>query len=194
MLTDTESRKSKKSLPSRSITAKTNRSWSDAQKLEAIQTYLTLGNLALTSRMLGIPEITLRVWKTSQWWKDTVAEIKSQEKVELSSKMKKLVGASLAVVEDRLINGDYQFDQKTGQTVRKPVNMKDAHKVAVDLQQRQEVLDKTTVETTAQDTTTEDKLLKLAEKFAELATKKIDQKVAEHNTIDVSDAVLKEEE
>lgn len=192
MLTDTESRKSKKSLPSRSITAKTNRSWSDAQKLEAIQTYLTLGNLALTSRMLGIPEITLRVWKTTEWWKDQVNEIKSQEKIELSAKMKKIVQASLAVVQDRLENGDFQFDQKTGQTVRKPVNMKDAHKVAVDLQQRQEVLDKTTVETTAQDTTTEDKLLKLAEKFAELATKKIDQKVAEHNTIDVSDAVVKE--
>lgn len=192
MLTDTESRKSKKSLPSRSITAKTNRSWSDAQKLEAIQTYLTLGNLALTSRMLGIPEITLRVWKTTEWWKDQVNEIKSQEKIELSAKMKKIVQASLAVVQDRLENGDFQFDQKTGQTVRKPVNMKDAHKVAVDLQQRQEVLDKTTVETTTQDTTTEDKLLKLAEKFAELATKKIDQKVAEHNTIDVSDAVVKE--
>lgn len=192
MLTDTESKKSKKSLPSRSITAKTNRSWSDAQKLEAIQTYLTLGNLALTSRMLGIPEITLRVWKTTEWWKDQVNEIKSQEKIELSTKMKKIVQASLAVVQDRLENGDFQFDQKTGQNVRKPVNMKDAHKVAVDLQQRQEVLDKVYVDEGRSDSSTEDKLLKLAEKFAELATKKIDQKVIEHRTVEAEDVVIKE--
>lgn len=194
MLSDAESKKNRKSVPIRSINAETNRSWSDAQKLEAIQSYLVLGNLALTSRLLGIPEITLRVWKTKDWWKDQVAELKAQEKFELSAKMKKIVNASLAVVEDRLEHGDFQFDQKTGQTVRKPVNMKDAHKVAVDLQQRQEMLEKVSVEETQQDTSVEDKLLKLAEKFADMATKKIDQKVSEHRTIDVSDAIVKETE
>lgn len=194
MLSDAESKKNRKSVPIRSINADTNRSWSDAQKLEAIQSYLVLGNLALTSRLLGIPEITLRVWKTKDWWKDQVAELKAQEKFELSAKMKKIVNASLAVVEDRLEHGDFQFDQKTGQTVRKPVNMKDAHKVAVDLQQRQEMLEKVSVEETQQDTSVEDKLLKLAEKFADMATKKIDQKVSEHRTIDVSDAIVKETE
>lgn len=194
MLSDAESKKNRKSVPIRSINADTNRSWSDAQKLEAIQSYLVLGNLALTSRLLGIPEITLRVWKTKDWWKDQVAELKAQEKFELSAKMKKIVNASLAVVEDRLEHGDFQFDQKTGQTVRKPVNMKDAHKVAVDLQQRQEMLEKVSTEETQQDTSVEDKLLKLAEKFADMATKKIDQKVSEHRTIDVSDAIVKETE
>lgn len=194
MLSDAESKKNRKSVPIRSINADTNRSWSDAQKLEAIQSYLVLGNLALTSRLLGIPEITLRVWKTKDWWKDQVAELKAQEKFELSAKMKKIVNASLAVVEDRLEHGDFQFDQKTGQTVRKPVNMKDAHKVAVDLQQRQEMLEKISTEEIQQDSSVEDKLLKLAEKFADMATKKIDQKVSEHRTIDVSDAVVKETE
>lgn len=194
MLSDAESKKGRKSVPSRSIAAETNRSWSDAQKLEAIQSYLVLGNLALTSRLLGIPEVTLRVWKTKDWWKDQVAELKAQEKFELSAKMKKIVNASLAVVEDRLENGDFQFDQKTGQTVRKPVNMKDAHKVAVDLQQRQEMLEKTAIEEVQQDSSVEDKLLKLAEKFADMATKKIDQRVSEHRTIDVSDAIVKETE
>lgn len=194
MLSDAESKKNRKSVPIRSINADTNRSWSDAQKLEAIQSYLVLGNLALTSRLLGIPEITLRVWKTKDWWKDQVAELKAQEKFELSAKMKKIVNASLAVVEDRLEHGDFQFDQKTGQTVRKPVNMKDAHKVAVDLQQRQEMLEKISTDEIQQDSSVEDKLLKLAEKFADMATKKIDQKVSEHRTVDVSDAVVKETE
>lgn len=185
MLSDSIHRKHVKSKPIRALDAKTNRTWSDKQKIEAVQSHMLLGNLALVSRVLGIPEVTLRVWKRSQWWHDAVAELRSQRRIELSSKMQKIVDASLSVVEDRLLNGDYQFDQKTGEVVRKPVNMKDAHKVAVDLQERQEALEK--MERPELDTTedrVEDKLLKLAEKFAEMATKKIEQKQLDERTID----------
>lgn len=193
MLSDTPSMKNRKRNQDRSILAKTNKSWSDNQKMEAVQSYLLLGNLAMTGRILGIPEITLRVWKRSEWWKDAVAEIKSQEKVELSGKMKKLLDASLSVVEDRLINGDYQFDQKTGQVVRKPVNMKDAHKVAMDMQERQEMLDKALVEKEdTSDSGIESRLLKLAEQFAEMASKKIQQKVDDSRTIEAVDVDVKE--
>ena len=188
MLSDSPSKQSKKSKRQRSITAPTNKQWSDGQKLEAIQSWLLLGNLALTARILGIPEVTLRLWKQSVWWKDAVAEIKSQEKIELSSKMKKLVNASISVVEDRLINGDFQFDQKSGKAIRKPVNMKDAHRVAMDMQERQELLDRAlTGEVDNGDEGIQSRLLKLAEQFADMATKKIEQRVDEHRTIDVED-------
>ena len=188
MLSDSERKKDKKSKRIRSIAAETNRQWADSQKMEAIQSYLLLGNLALTSRILGIPEITLRVWKTSQWWKDAVAEIQAQEKIELSAKMKKIVGASLAVVEDRLVNGDFQFDQKSGEVIRKPVNMKDAHRVAMDMQERQVTIEKAMNGDVTQEDDVQSKLLKLAEQFAEMSMKKIEQKVDEHRTIDVTDA------
>ena len=188
MLSDSERKKDKKSKRIRSIAAETNRQWADSQKMEAIQSYLLLGNLALTSRILGIPEITLRVWKTSQWWKDAVAEIQAQEKIELSAKMKKIVGASLAVVEDRLVNGDFQFDQKSGEVIRKPVNMKDAHRVAMDMQERQVTIEKAMNSEVTQEDDVQSKLLKLAEQFAEMPMKKIEQKVDEHRTIDVEDA------
>ena len=194
MLSDSPSKQSKKSKRQRSITAPTNKQWSDGQKLEAIQSWLLLGNLALTARILGIPEVTLRLWKQSVWWKDAVAEIKSQEKIELSSKMKKLVNASISVVEDRLINGDFQFDQKSGEVIRKPVNMKDAHRVAMDMQERQELLDRAlTGEVDNGDEGIQSRLLKLAEQFADMATKKIEQRVDEHRTIDVEDVSVKAE-
>ena len=176
----------KKSLPStpvRSTLAPTNKQWSDKQKMEAINSYLLLGNLALTGRLLNIPEITLRVWKATTWWKDAVAEVKASEKVELSAKIKKLVEASMTVVEDRLVNGDFQFDQKSGTMVRKPVNMKDAHKVSIDLQNRQDILEKTDVVVQTEEHV-EDKLLKLAEKFADMATKKIEQNNNDRRTVD----------
>lgn len=189
MLSDAESKKDRKSLRPRSTVAETNKQWSDSQKMEAIQSYLLLGNLALTARILNIPEVTLRYWKASAWWNDVVQEIKSQERIELSTKMKKLVNASLTVVEDRLVNGDFQYDQKTGEVIRKPVNMKDAHKVAMDMQERQELLEKMEAPE-MQDANIESRLIGLAEKFAEMATKKIEQR----RTIEIEDATIIEDE
>lgn len=174
----------------RPITAETNLKWSDKQRLDAVNSYLLLGNLALTSRVLNIPEVTLRKWKAQQWWKDAVDEAKSSERMQLSVRVKKLVDSALAVVEDRLVNGDHQYDQKTGTIVRKPVAMKDAHKVAMDMANKQEALEKgETVATQSVDV--ENKLLVLAEKFADMATKKISQKQDDQRTIDVTDVEVK---
>ena len=193
MLSDSPISKELQGGRNRSIRAETNKRWSDQQKTEAAKTYLLLGNLALTSRILGIPEITLKVWKRSEWWAELVRELKSQERMELTSRTKKIVNAALTVVEDRLVNGDFQFDQKTGEVVRKPVNMKDAHKVAVDLQERADKLEAMEDGTyKPEEQKTEDKLLKLAEKFAEMATKKIEQRQLEERTIEAEDVDVKE--
>ena len=170
----------------RPITAATNLKWSEKQRMDAVNSYLLLGNLALTSRVLNIPEITLRVWKTQPWFKDAMAELRGSEKMQLSTRVKKLVDASLAVIEDRLINGDFQLDQKTGALVRKPVLMKDAHKVAMDMSNKQESLEKAETVAVAEEHV-EDKLLALAAKFADMATKKIEQNNNAARTIDAED-------
>ena len=186
-LTDNDKTKDRKP-KIRSVDAGTNRSWSDKQKIEAVQSYLLLGNLALTSRILKIPEITLRVWKTTEWWKNVVDDIRQQESMEMSGRLKKIVDASLVAVEDRLLNGDMMYDNKTGQMVRKPVNMRDAHKVAVDLMDKRKLLDKEVLEgpVEAQE---DDRLLKLAEKFASF----VQVKMKPVETIDVEDITIKEE-
>lgn len=167
----------------RSTLAETNLRWSEKQRMEAVNSYLLLGNLALTSRILNIPEITLRVWKAQTWWKDAVLEIKSSEKMQLSSRIRKLVDGALAVVEDRLTNGDFQYDQKTGVVVRKPVNMKDAHKVAIDMSDKHEALERSERPEQTEEHV-EDKLLALAAKFADMATKKIEQNTNAARTVE----------
>jgi len=166
----------------RSVEAKTNKPWSDKQKIEAVQTYLLLGNLALTSRMLKIPEITLRVWKTTEWWKNSVEDIKQAEKVQLTSRLQKLVGASLAAVEDRLEHGDMMYDPKSAQLIRKPVTMRDAHKVAVDLMAKKDLLEKTTPDETPEKMG-EVAIQRLAEQFIKLTTQK--PKLPEVEVVDV---------
>jgi hypothetical protein len=43
----------------------TNKRWSDKQKLEALQTWMALGNASMTARMLGIPAVTMKVWQAT---------------------------------------------------------------------------------------------------------------------------------
>lgn len=171
----------------RAVDAPTNRSWSDAQKIEAVQSYLLLGNLALTSRILNIPEVTLRFWKTTEWWKDVVDDLKLQETMQMSARLKKIVDASLGAVEDRLLNGDLMYDHKSGEMIRKPVNLRDAHKVSVDLMDKKAMLDKAVVPQ-QEETTDDNKLEKLAEKFAAFVNKKLDK---EPEVIDVQDIEIK---
>lgn len=187
-LTDTESAKKEKRNKRRSVEAKTFR-WSDQQKLEAVTSWLALGNLAMVSRILSIPEITLRVWKTSEWWNKAVEEIRLSENVQLSARMKKLVEASHTIVAQRLETGDPILNQKTGEIIYKPVNLRDAHRVAVDLIDRQKEVDKLTRDTSPSEERDDDKLAKLAERFAEMATMSIEKQFNKRRTVDSVDNV-----
>lgn len=195
-LTDNEREKTKNRTKRKAKNAVGNTRYSDQQKIEAATSYIALGNLALVSRVMGIPEITLRVWKASDWWKTLVEELKMQERIELSARMKRLVEASHTIVAQRLETGDPILNQKTGEIIYKPVSMKDAHKVAVDLIDRRKELEKLTVDTSTGEREDDRKLEKLAERFAEMATKSIQKKFDKNRTIegDVTDAVYEKRE
>jgi transposase-like protein len=188
-LSDNPNEKDKKRNKNRSIVADSNYRWSDKQKLEAVNSYLALGNLALTSRILGIPEITLRVWKASDWWAQLVADIKMEERIVLSSRMKKIVDAAHTIVAQRLEHGDPVVTPK-GDVVMKPVSMKDAHKVATDLLDRRKLVDSAENDTSEQGK--DNTLEKLAERFADMATKSIQQKFDKQRTVEVEDAYIRE--
>jgi hypothetical protein len=76
----------------------------------------------------------------------------------------------LDVTLDRLENGDFQYDPKTGEMIRKPVLMRDANRVANDLIKAQMDLDQKPVDEEAQKQT-QDRLQALAETFAGFAKK-----------------------
>lgn len=181
-LSDSELLKERKTRR-RAVSAKGTH-WSDSQKLEAVQTYLMLGSVRMTSAALKIPEITLKVWRSSTWWKDLESELKIQDELQLSTRLKKIAEKSFAAVEDRLEHGNFVFDQKTGKIRRIPVNLKDAHKVAIDSINHQELIAKKHVEV-ANDGQIMDKLEQLANKFAEMASDKFKQIADDQRTVEV---------
>ena len=197
-LSDSEREKTKKR-PNRAISADSNFRWSDKQKLEAVNSYLALGNLAMTSRILAIPEVTLRVWKASEWWKNAVEEAKLADKIVLSNRMKSLVDAAQTIVAQRLEQGDPFVNPRTGNVEFKPISLKDAHRVAVDNIDRKAAVEKITVDEAPVEESNTNKLEALAEKFAAMAMKSIEKKQNKERTVDaetveIIDAVHEERE
>lgn len=160
--------------------------WSDKQKLETVQTYLMLGNAAMTARVLKIPEDTVYRWRKSAWWKEIEGELRVQDELQLSARLKKIVVSSLDAVEERLEHGDYVYDQKSGQMRRKPVSMKDAHKVSMDLIEKKHLIDNRNAPSASEEQM-QDKLLKMMIQFSEFAQGKL----KENNTIEVEDVEIK---
>jgi hypothetical protein len=94
----------------------------------------------LTSKAVAVPRETLKAWKNTSWWRDLEQEVRSTETLVLASNLKKQVDKAMSLVADRLENGDYLYNPKTGEMVRKPVSLKDAHKVVTDFIDRRHKL------------------------------------------------------
>lgn len=161
--------------------------YSDQQKLEAVQLYVVHGNLSLAARMLGIEPRAMRRWKTQEWWKEIESELRAQETILLTSNLKKQVDKAMEVVQDRLENGDFIYDSKTGELRRKPVALKDAHKVVTDFIDRRHKLI-TTEEAKVQQEDIKKRLANLAKTFEEFAHKQ-----EEKPPVLVTDVIFQEE-
>lgn len=111
--------------------------WS--KRMEVVARFMLLGNMRLVSEQMNISYNTLMAWKNSDWWPEMVDQLKRQKQSKTNENITRLIEQSLEVMQDRLDNGDFVFDQKTGQVVRKPVNVRDATQIATNLLQRQQV-------------------------------------------------------
>ncbi len=175
MLTDNPVRKKvalKRTLP------RGKRNYTDKEKLEAVKTYLMTGSALGTAAALGIHRNTMNVWVHSQWFKELLEQFKRETSLKLSSRLKKIATNALDLVEDRLENGDWIYDQKAGELRRKPVSIRDGHKIAKDFVETSIALDKKQ-EQEQVDTKLEDRFAVLAEAFASFAKKAVKVEVVD---------------
>ena len=147
--------------------------WSDSQKIEAVTVWLATGNMALTSAATSIPHITLRQWKMKPWWNEMVNDIRANEDLQLDAKLSKVVGKAVDQLLDRVEHGDFQFDQKTGKMVRKPISARDALAVTSEGIDRRALLQGKKAEKVESTKLIEDRLLKLADEFSRFAKSKV---------------------
>lgn len=146
--------------------------WSQNQKLQAVSTYLMLGNMAETAIVTGIPLPTLKLWKQTDWFKEFCLQLKTEDVQQMDSNLKRVINKALKATEDRIDNGDAQFDQRTGDIVRVPIKAHVALKITTDLLSKQQKLEENPVTKEQVEQTINERLLKLSEEFAKFAGNK----------------------
>ena len=147
----------------------------DSTKTDALKLWMLTGNLKQTAASMNIPYDTLKVWKSSKWWAELAQDIRTEGHLALSAKMQKIADKAMEVTLDRLENGEQVLDQKSGEILTKPVNMRDAHQVAVSFQDRALKLQSSPQEEATQ-LAVHDRLAQLADAFTRMAgkTKKLE--------------------
>lgn len=145
--------------------------WTQNQKLQAVSTYLMLGNMAETAVVTGIPLATLKIWKVTDWFKEYCLQLQSEDVQQMDSNLKRVITKALKATEDRLDLGDAQFDQRTGEIIRIPVKAHVALKISTELMTKQQKLYENPVREEVE-RTIDERLLKLSEEFARFATMK----------------------
>jgi len=165
----------------------TNKHWGQSQKIECVLTYIATGSEVQTAAATGIPKATIHIWRYQPWWKELVQQIHDESDDKLNADISKIIDKSVSTVMDRMEHGDFGFNQKTGEIFRKPVTLKDSHKVLVDLIDKRNLLQgKPTSRVEKLDTNNQ--LEFLAKKFAEFATmskKDLTRAVNQDEIIDV---------
>lgn len=139
--------------------------WPIDKRVEVVSHWLVLGNMKQVAAVTGVPYDLIRKWKAEQWWTDMVAEIRATQNLELDHKMSNIVNKSLDAVLDRVENGDFIYDQKSGEIRRKPAALRDLHRVSVDILTKREVI-RTDAPTENSKTTVQDHLKMLAQEMA----------------------------
>lgn len=147
--------------------------WPEKKRLEVLQSYILLGNLRQAAALNHVPEVTAKSWKVSKWWKETEDELRRSSKLQLSSKLTDLVNSALVVIADRLKDGDFVFNPRTGQFIRKPVSAEHANKIATQLIDRTIVVEKSAQTERVTDEGLDARLMKLRQEMLRFAKAKV---------------------
>lgn len=159
---------SQKAVPS--PVRRTGMNYPDSVKIEAVKLWLVTGNLRHVSAGLNIPYDTIRTWRAAKWWDTLVTDMRTEGTIALSNRTRKIAERAMEITLDRLDNGDWFYDQKTGKLTRKPVAMRDAHQVAISFMDRTLKLDDKPA-AQEQQATINDRLAQLADAFSKMAGK-----------------------
>jgi hypothetical protein len=160
--------------------------WSDKKRLELVQTYVVMGNLRLAAATLNIPEVTARRWKAQPWWKEAELEIRKGGKLALSGKLSDLVTKVFSSLEDRIENGDWVHNPKTGKLERKPVSAAVINNIMKDTISQSVSLEKAGMEEAVSQEGIEARLDKLREELLSAAGKLRKPLVIEGDVIEVA--------
>lgn len=143
--------------------------WSDKKKNEAIAIYIATGSPSLTAQQANIPLDTIEGWQRQDWWRTRITEIQNTDYDKLDSKLSKTIDAALDQLMDRIKDGEYMFDVRTGKVKRIPAKLRDINSALTSVIDKRQLIRKLPTKIVEQQTTAT-QLKNLAEQFTKFVT------------------------
>ena len=138
-------------------------------KIKCIALYASEMSLQEISTTTRIPLSTLKTWRAAVWWDDELRKIRAENEELYRMRAHKIIDKTTKAVIDRLDNGDH-FVNNRGEVVRVPVKAKDAAIIGAVFMDKLRI--SLNLPTQIHGTADGDRLLKLAERFAQIAGSK----------------------
>lgn len=147
--------------------------WYPEEKKIEVATLFAAGvtNSTELERLTGVKSTSIREWRTNDWWVELLERIHMAHDQETVSQFTQIVDKSLEVIQDRLQNGDYIYDKRTGEVIRKPVSMRDAASVNSSIVDKRQLL-RGKPTSRSESVGTQERLDKLAQEFKKFSESK----------------------
>ena len=146
--------------------------WPDKKRIEVATAHAMGLKAPMIEIATGVPCQTVRHWRLQDWFKDLVDELQREDDHSTDAKLTKIVDKALDTVVDRLENGDFMYNSKKNEFVRKPLLAKDVTKIADTMFDKRNLLRGKPTSISGKQEQISDRLLKLAEEFAKFASAK----------------------
>lgn len=167
------------------------RKWySEEDRIKAATIYAVTGNSRRVEEITKIPSTTIRQWKMQPWWPQVIERIRQEADDELDSKFTKVIDSTIDQINDRLEKGDYIYNPRTGELVRKPMGGKEIAVVTSIMMDKRDLIRKSVKQDRTQATIV-DRLEKLADEFKKFTGMKTIE--GEASQVVAEDAVILEE-
>jgi hypothetical protein len=93
-------------------------------KTDAAALYCVYGSTKEVAKILHLEESLIKQWKTEPWWFEIQKQVFVEQNEKLASQLSQTLDKTMTELSDRLENGDYTYNPKTGDVTRKPIEAK----------------------------------------------------------------------
>lgn len=153
--------------------------WSEKKKHESVVMFAAGMPIRQISVELNIPFETVKKWRYSEWFAEMVEDLRSDDKQKLDAKLTKILDKTLDELMDRLENGEFVYDQKTGELKRTPVKLRDTTVAFNTIMDKRQLIRREPTKITEQSNTAT-QLANLAQQFASFVSGQQPKEKLEH--------------
>ena len=150
--------------------------YSSRMHRELISAYILTGSIEKAAHICGITQRTAWNWKKKPWFEKYLEEAKNEGRLAITVKLAGIVDKAIAVIEDRLANGDIYIDN-FGAAHRVPVNARTATEIMNKSMERKETLEKKQAEEPMRNEAVLDRLKSIEARLVQAAAIRPEPKV-----------------